>query len=495
MPTNRRTKQYLVYSTLGAVVILYGALLLTGAKLQQFFGTQAWGSLLYANMWEHIIHGNLLVDPKYGPGEYFITAPGRFVVYFGVMPSLVRGAAALFAPAMYSYGLANVSMLLAMLLAVGSVGYAVRQLAPYGRTGHRLGLTLVAAVLVASPMTYLLTWSWTYHEVILWGLAWTLLFVSLYAVWMFGKKRPQPWQGGLMGLAVGMSMLCRPTMGLLVSIPFGFLVVHAIIRWLRQHDRSELKRLLPGITICACLAVLVLIVNYQRWGSPLTFVRLNQNVQFVNLYPQRRADIERAGEFNITRLPFSVYYYLVPSGGNITGHFPFVTPDRELTLMNHAPQYDYIEGSRVPIILSMPYIILLAILGAIALHTFKKSEQLAAWWLLAGGGTAALALCTVYAVALRYSAELMPAFVFLALAYLAALQRKTVAMPGVKLTITFVVVGVMSLYIAFATTLAYKEFVWDLPQIDRQNLREFLHYTPRGDETKHIIDGVRFPIY
>jgi hypothetical protein len=143
----------------------------------------------------------------------------------------------------------------------------------------------------------------------------------------------------------------------------------------------------------------------------------------------------------------------------------------------------------------MPFILLLAILGMTSLRAFKKSEQIAAWWMLAGGSVAALALCCVYAVALRYSAELVPAFVFFALVYLAALQRKIIARPGINLTVVIIVVGLASLYIACTTTLAYKEFVWDVPQVDRQNLREFLHYTPRGDETKHIIDGVRFPIY
>jgi len=495
MSMNRQAKHYLAYAALLGIVTLYASLLLTGAKLQQFFGIQAWGSLLYANVWEHILHGNLLIDPQYGPGEYFITAPGRFVVYFGVMPALVRGIAALFAPSVYAYGLANLSMVLATLLAAGSVWWAAHELTPHDRVARRVGYGLVVALLVASPLTYLLTWSWTYHEVILWGLAWALLFVSVYAVWVLGKKPPRPWQAGLMGLAVGMSMMCRPTMGLLVSIPFGFLIIHGVTRWIRQHDRSELKLLAPGIVVCAGLAILVLVVNYQRWGSPFTFVRLDQNVQFVDLYPQRRADIDRAGEFNLDRLPFSAYYYLVPSLGNFSKHFPFVTPDRELTLMNHAPQYDYIEGSRVPITLSMPFVILLAAMGVVALRRLKRTEQHACAWLLVGGGTAALALFTVYAAALRYSAELIPACIFLGFVYITALQRKVIAAPRLKLLTTLIVVGAISLYVAFATTLAYKEFVWDVPQSARQSLRDFLHYAPRGDETKHIIDGTRFPMY
>ena len=471
------------------------ALFLTNGLLGDFFRTTAWGSLLYANVWDHIMHGNLFIDPQYAPGEYFLVSGGHVVTYFGVMPVIIRGLGSILIHNVYAVNLTNLSMVLATLLAIGSVWYAVKRLSNHSPQGRWLGLSMTIMLLVGSPLTYLLVWSWTYHEVILWGLAWALLFTSLYTLWIFDRKHITRWHTFLMGLAVGMATLSRPTIGLTLIIPFGFLCVQACLDAWHRHRKQGLELLLPGIIASVILGLLVIVVNDQRWGSPFTFVRIDQNVQFVELYPQRRKDIQKAGEFNINRLPFSAYYYLVPSLGNVSRHFPFITLDRELNLMNHAPQYDYIEGSRVPITLSMTYLLVLAVLGALNFRKLKRQEKQTGYWLLGGAGLTLGALFTVYAVALRYSPECLPPVVFLGFVYLATLNRGSISPPNRRTAIALGVVTVISLYITIVTALAYKQFVWDVPGPTRAALQRFLHYSPQPNETKHIIDGKRFPVY
>lgn len=492
---NKWQRRGLVWGLPAVAIGLVVALALTNGSLHDFFKPLAWGSLLYANSWDHLIHGNLFIDPGYANGEYFLVQGGHVVTYFGVMPIIVRAFGGLLVHNLYALSLTNLSMVVATLLALGSVWYAVRRLGSHSRHTYTLGLSIVLMLLLGSPMSYLLVWSWTYHEVILWGLAWALLFTSLYALWIFDRQRITKWHTTLMGLAVGMAVLSRPTISLTLIVPFAFICIHAGLAAFRTGQRHNLKLLMPGIIICGALGIAAMWINYQRWGSPFTFVRIDQNVQFVELYPQRREDIKKSGEFNIVRLPFSLYYYLVPSLGNVSTNFPFITLDRELTIMNHAPHYDYIEGSRVPITLSMTYLVALAILGAFSLRVFKRAERHGIYWFLGGAALTFGTLVTVYAVALRYSAECIPAVVFLALTYLVALRQGAMPRLGGKSKLLLLTMAAISLYCTFITAVAYKQFVWDVPSPVRFALQKFIHYSPAPGETKHIIDGKRFSIY
>lgn len=477
-----------------AVAAAYAAILLTNGDLPTFFAHQAWGSRMYANVWQHMLQGNMMIDPQFAVGEYFVAAPDRLVVYFGVMPVIWHALASLLFINTYVINVTNLSMVLAAMLAVGSIWYAVRLLAGGVRHIQLLGASVVAALLFASPFSYLLVWSWTYHEVIIWALAWAFVFVATYSLWLFAPARKNRWWGVWLGLAVGMAMLCRPSLGLAIAVPYAALCGFAI--WRRWRDKQDVdwRLLWPGVIVCSVLAITVMAVNYGRWSSPFTFVRLEQNIQLVELFPERRAAIQHTGEFNLARLPTAALYYFVPTGDNFQKTFPFITPDRTLDNFNHTVHFDYIEGSRLPITLSMPYLLLLAALGAVGLWRMRSQRTLALW-LLAGGVIAAIALGSVYALSLRYSVEFLPSVLFLALLYLAALKKKVIPKPGRYSAIALVIVGICSLYIGAVTMLAYKEFVWDVPPAVRSELRQTLRYQPTPAETKHIINGQRFPVY
>lgn len=488
-------KRALVWGIPGLFVALYGAVWLTNENLATFFDHTAWGSKLYANIWVHMLQGNSLIDPQYANGEYFIVAADHIVTYFGVMPAFIRAIADIFMSDVYAVSLTNFSMVLALLVTLGSVGYAVKRLAKASKNALIIGIGIIAALLFASPISYLLVWSWTYHEVIMWGVAWATLFVSIFSVWVFDPKHVTRWHGALMGVAVGMAMLSRPTVGLMLAVPFAFLLGRATFLRFRSNKATQFNLLWPGAIACAVLALVVMVVNYQRWGSPFTFVKIDRNVQFVELYPERATAINKAGEFNINRVPTSLFYYTVPSGGNLKSSFPFVTLDSELKEFNKAPQYDYIEGSRLPITVSALLFLVLAGFGIYGFRTLKKEEKLAGYWLLGGAAVSVMSLLMVYAVSLRYTAEFMPVLVFLALVYVVALQRKAVPAPGKKTWAALGSVAIVALYITFVATVQYKQFVWDVPMPAREKAAEFIKFTPTDRDTKHIINGVRFPEY
>jgi len=492
---NKWLRLSLVWGIPAVVVTLFAALMLTNGNLFAFFDHNTWGSKLYANIWEHLLHGNSLIDPQYAPGEYFLVGANQMVTYFGAMPVVVRAIADIFLPNVYDVNLANLSMVLALLLALGSVWYAVQRLAHGSRNLLLLGAAIVLAILFASPVGYLFVWGWTYHEVIMWGVAWALLFTSVFTMWVFDYAAATRWHGVLMGLAVGMAMLSRPTIGLMLAVPFAFVCVRAALHKFRHNNGREFRLLLPGAMVCAVLGLAVAGINYQRWGNPFAFVKIDRNVQFIELYPERGEAIRTAGEFNINRIGSSLFYYSVPSAGNVSKQFPFVTLDSELDAFNQVAQYDYIEGSRLPITLSMPLLLVFAGYGVWALTRLKPHERRASYWLLAGAACTFVALLAVYATALRYTAELVPVFVFLGLVYLVGLQRGVVSRPSKKTLVAFAVTACVSLYITFVTAVAYKQFVWDVPANVRAQAQQFIHYMPTDRDTKHIINGKRFPVY
>lgn len=490
-----RQKRYFVWYLPAFLIGLYCLFILTNGNLAAILAHDIWGGKLYPNIWDHLLHGNLYIDPVHIGGEEFIVGPNKFVTYFGIMPVILRGFISLWATNFYDYCLCNLSMIIATLLALGSVWYAVRQLASGSRLPLVIGASLVVGLLIASPISYLLTWGWVYHEAILWGLAWTLMFVSVIALWVFDPKRINGWHGLLLGLAVGMAMMCRPTIALMPALVFAFLCLRAILLLIRNHDGSQLRVLWPGIAICSVLAVGVILTNYMRWGNPFTFVRISQNVQFIEYYPERGKAIEANGEFNISRLPHSLYYYLMPSPGNFQRQPPFVSIDRELKAMDNAPHYDYIEGSRVPIVMSMTYLLVIGILGLYSLRKFRPVEIIACLWLLIGGCLTYISLLTVYAASVRYSAEFMPPVAFMGLVYIVAIKRGLVRPPSRKMLVALALMFVLSTYMTFATMLSYKQFVWDVPSDIRSKIQRVIRYNPTDNDTKHIINGKRYPVY
>jgi hypothetical protein len=354
-------------------------------------------------------------------------------------------------------------------------------------------LGLFVAVPFASPISYVAAWGWIYHEALIWGVAWTIAFLAFFAVWTFGKTADRRvWQAVVMGLAAGGAMLSRPTVALTAAVPFAYLMARALWDSVLRRRRKEFRLLWPGLAVFAALVGLLLLVNYQRWDNPFLFAKLGQHAALSKGDPKRGEALKENGEFNANRLVPSLEYYTLPSAGNAIKTWPFVVPDQQLASLKHPPQYDYIEGARVPLTLSMSFLLVFAALGTWRLRKLRAPERWAALAVVAGGTLTALSMLTVFAVALRYSAEFLPIAVFLGLVYLVTIPRR-----GKTSWKSFGILGallVCSVFTTQITTLEYKVLRQDFPSDqDRAALRTTLHYPYEAGSIIFVINQKRHP--
>lgn len=495
MLTKSRTVKHwgIAVALLGA--IFYYVWLLTSGSLRTFFANDPYSGI-YPNLLQHAMGGDFGIDPQYAFREYFIGNEGMPTVYFGFMPVFIRALAWIFNDNIYSYSLGNLSIVFAMALAMGALVYSLHQLKLFqGKTKYYSHL-LIGALVFASPIAYLGVWGRIHNEVISWGVAWGIIFVSFYGLWLFTSEAGRKaWWATVMGVSVGMCVLSRPTIALTIAIPFAYLVFHALLVLVRRRKANELKMLFPGIACALALVCFAMFINYQRWGNPLTFVKMDRHIELLKENPRRGSDLREAGEFNPNRLSSSAFYYLVPNADNISKNWPYIEIDHSLSSFTDVPQYDYIEGSRVPISLSALFLIVFASYGVIRIRTLWAAEMYASFALLAGGIATLLSLFSVYAVALRYSVDIMPAVLFCVMLALVVIARQPKAKP-LWWEATVFGVFLLSIYLTTITCLQYKVISGqiDLPSDFKRRLAQSIHFFPKKEAKLFIINGDPAPI-
>ncbi|MDH3324216.1 MAG: hypothetical protein OEL89_01105 [Candidatus Peregrinibacteria bacterium] len=466
-----------------ATGLVFFILMLTNNFSAPFFSMRLFGTL-YANMWENLLNWNFTIDPKYCHSECFINFEKKaFIAYFGLMPAFFRG---LFAPFLdiYKVGLSNLGMVLGFII---SFSFLTGTLKKLGLLKNKLGYFLLVALVFSSPITFLFTWGWIYHEVILWGFVWTMISLSIFLSWTLGKKREQNLLNGtLLGLAVGLAVLSRPSSALTVLIPYAILCAISFTEFLKTK-KGSFKKLLPGTVLALFCAFLVIAGNVEKWGEPFTFVRMDRHVQLMKNV--RGEAIVEHGHSNLNRVPHALLYYFVPSGDNFKAEFPFVRLDEKLDIMNSAPHFDYIEGSRLPMILSSLYLFVFGILG---LWHFRKLPKKG--WLgtvLVGGTFTLITLSSIYCVALRYSADLTAFLIFANILFLLAVKEKKVKLPKYLPQILII----FSILLSVAMVLVYKSWVWDVPPKTRLNIMNFFNEKVEEGKYKFMINGEKLKTF
>jgi hypothetical protein len=223
----------------------------------------------------------------------------------------------------------------------------------------------------------------------------------------------------LVWLAVlaGLSLLTRPTIGVALYVGTILLVLRAAMRegdhpaaarplspeaaLGRMVDLVHRRTMLP-IVILGVAATAVGVINYERWGNPLTFIDLHYATYGKS---QRNAlEVLRGyGEFNLGRLWIGALYYLT----GIPWLLKTVPPFAEFL---HA-RFQGIEAPPTTPLLTNPIHFLLAVIGLCCLwqKPERASNQATILRLtLIGHGCAVLLIFAAIYLALRYRLDLAP---------------------------------------------------------------------------------------
>ena len=366
-----------------------------------------------------MIDGRLDVPPAAIGCEAFVFQ-GKTYGYFGIAPALLRLPLVIVSDGMD--GLWSRLMMMTAcainLICAYSILRLIRKQPAVNSTAQRIlhSLFILCAGL-GSTNVFLIGRSFTYHEAIMWGGTFALLFT-----WALLKYLARPTWGWLTlaGFFAFMSFHSRATVGSGALLAMG--AVTAILIW-RAAVKSQAAHswLSFAITtkplrhaLIAGIALLITVgtyfgVNYAKFrtlnGVPL---------QYYNFYKQIpiRMQVTGGRQIHPENIPTTLATYFGPHGVSFDRTFPWIFASREASIVG-SPSIDVVEGfSSYPV--SMPALLLLAMAGCAPL-AWGSSEmirriRLPAGTLLLGGG---IILATV-GITERYLHDLYPALIICA---------------------------------------------------------------------------------
>src|SRR5271169_5819754 len=357
-----------VFAGLLIVIAVYYLFLLSNGTFE-LFAPELFGRV-FDNMLVHLLHGEFTVDRSVVDFEAF-TRNGKTYSYFGVFPALLRLVAMPFTN-VATAELARVSCLTATVtfvaLQLRMLLIADNSLTPASRVPGLLTI-MAAATVLSGPQLYILGTADVYLEPILWSAAMAAAFNVIVLRAALGEGGLRSRDQVSMAVLAGLAINTRPTIG--VALYLGTVLLVMWTAWRRHFAERRLSaRTRPvrtaigallrdpavslPIIVLGLMGVVVGVVNFERWGNPLTFADFHVN-HWIHHSPDRLAALENYGEINPGRMWIGALYYA-------TG-IPYVLKD--------VPPFDaylrarFVDIEAPPIIplLTNPLTILLAGIG------------------------------------------------------------------------------------------------------------------------------------
>jgi hypothetical protein len=411
-----------VFAGLLAVIAVYYLFLLSNGSFELFAPELL--SRVFDNMLVHLLHGEFTVDRSVIDFEAF-NRNGSTYSYFGVFPALLRLVAIPFTN-IATVEFARVSCLTAAVIFVAlqlrMLLIAHDSLPPASRVPWLLTV-MAAATVLSGPQLYILGTADIYQEPILWSAAMAAAFnlIVLRAALGEGGLRSRD----LVSLAVlaGLAINTRPTIGVALYLGTVLLVMWTTWRRCGGERRSSASprpvrtvigallgdpSVLFPIAVLGLLGLAVGVVNFERWGNPLTFANFHYHY-WTTRNPSRIAALENYGEFNLGRMWIGALYYA-------TG-IPYVLRDVPPFDEYLRARFTGIEAPPIIPLLTNPLTIVLAVIG---LYRLWSRPQLSANGVamlrlaLIGNASAVVLILSASDLAMRYRFDLAPFMTLLA---------------------------------------------------------------------------------
>jgi hypothetical protein len=434
---------------------LFG-LLLTGGSGGLLY-PEVFGSFYDAQA-SAILRGRLDVPPEAISGEAFQLG-GASYGYFGLTPALLRLPAVIFDVGWGEW--TRISLLLAVTVVVWACGGILREW--HGIAGTRAwapacflyGLGLPAG----TPLLFLGSRAYVYHEAILWGAAFALASVRATLRWMRSARGDADW--GVALVLGALAVNARPTSGLFAT---GMLAVAALLRWWplrRQAGRIGWREPLVG-ALALLAGVSFNALNALKFGS-FEGAPLRLHVQYDEVRLARMGH----GNFHLVNLPMgaAIYAGAVPPAWR--EEFPYAMLQRPRWRDYPGVKVDNIEET-LSLPYSMPGLLLLILCGVYAsVRDPRLRPPLLALTLAVLPMAAALGAATAHSH--RYTADFVPFAAATGAAGIAWLGPAGSSRWRIPLFGGLALLVVAGCALNLATSLHYLgEKVWGVPEPHRQ---------------------------
>jgi hypothetical protein len=434
-----------------------------------------------------MIDGRFDVPPDAIGNEAFIFR-GKAYGYFGIGPALLRIPLVIAFQNMdgrWSHMMMLVGCGINLLCA-----YRILRLirpndsvtTPAQRFLHSLFILCVG---IGSTNVFLAGRSFTYHEAIMWGGAFSLLFT-----WMILKYLTQPRCRSLVlaGFFAFMSLHCRPTVGAGALLAICLISVILARRALTKSQPTQSLFAFTAVAqpgrhalIAAAVAVITLAtyfgINYAKFrtfnGIPL------QYYAWYNAVPIRMK-ITGGKQINLKNVPTGVATYFGPHAASFDRQFPWILLSRQPISLG-SPTTEMVEGfSSVPV--SMPALTLFATVGCVALvrgsRDFVRRMRLPAFALLLGGGI----VLGCVDITERYLHDFYPGLILCAAIGLSRLETKEQLW---RPTVLIVALTIISIVLNCSFSFVHQRIGYDAPP------KKLAEYTHLQETVNRLLPGRR----
>jgi hypothetical protein len=409
---SRRT----VFAGLLVVIAVYYLFLLSNGTFELFAPEMF--DRVFDNMLVHLLHGEFTVDWSVIDYEAF-TRNGKTYSYFGIFPALIRLVAMPFTD-VATVELARASCLTAVVIFVAlqlrMLLIAHNSLPPGSRVPWALTV-MAAATVFSGPQLYILGTAYIYQEPILWSAAMAAAFNLIVLRAALGGTGLRSRDLVSMAVLAGLAINTRPTIG--VALYLGTVLLVMWTAWRRHEGERRLsanprgigtaiaallrdRSVLWPVVVLGLLGIAVSVVNFERWGNPLTFGDFHYNY-WIRHNPTRLAALENYGDLNLGRMWIGALYYA-------TG-IPYVLKSVPPFGAYLQARYVAIEAPPIIPLLTNPLTIFLAGIGLYRLWTKPRLPVDSAAILrlaLIGNASAVAMIFMASGLALRYRFDLAP---------------------------------------------------------------------------------------
>jgi hypothetical protein len=302
------------FAVLLTFVTVYYLFLLSNGTFQLFAPEML--DKAFGNMLTHLLRGEFTVD-RQAIGHEAFTRDGKTYAYFGIFPALLR----LFAVPFTDLARAELARLYCLASVVIFVALQLRMLLmihyslPVANRRPEYLVVMVAATVLSGPQLLILVSAMIYHEPVLWSAVMAAAFNLIVVRAAFGGGSLRNYDLVLLAAFAGMALNTRASIGVALYLGTILLVawtVYAPDRATKQFSHQE-RRLpsttLPPIAILGLAAVVVGIVNFERWGSAFTFANFNDYDMRLTAYPNLGDLLHKYGEFDVRRVWLGALYY------------------------------------------------------------------------------------------------------------------------------------------------------------------------------------------
>lgn len=403
---------------------------------------------------------------------------GRVYMYFGAFPALPR----LFLNELFPqlFGLwGRLSCIAAALLSVAAFADAMRAVLQRKETGELthaskiLFWLLSAGFALGSPLVFLVSAAYIYHEASLWGLAWSLVAIAGYFELKSGRAESVPRSALKLSLGMAFALHSRLTFG------FPFLIAGVLLLSMTDRTiRASLRERFPSgyrLRFILILPVLTAVFiqawfNVGRFGSVFS---AGSNASVGHAYFDQA--IAHGGTFSISRIGTAVNNYFGNPSGYLDDIYPYVHT-RRVSLPRGALYPSYQEWT-VSLLLTLPWLLLLAGRGlVVSIRHATLTDRYLLFGFLAQAG---LILGYLF-VTQRYVGDFIPGLCFLALLGLEGFRHPgSLRLPGRALVVSVILLVQISIPANFLSTLSWNlNQNWGLSPEDRLGLEQIFGPRP-----------------